>query len=45
MPKELVGVIEHVEVMHFNAVSIFALLESFLDSFSRAHVPRASGGR
>jgi hypothetical protein len=31
--------------MHFETVTIFALLESLLDSFSRAHVPRASGGR
>jgi hypothetical protein len=45
MAKEFVGVVEHVEVMHLDAVTIFALLESLLDGFSRAYVPRASGGR
>jgi hypothetical protein len=45
MAKQFVRVVEYVEVMHFEAVTIFALLESFLDCFSRADVPRASGGR
>ena len=45
MAKEFIGVVEHVEVMHFPALTIVELFERLLDCLSRAHVPRASGGR
>src|SRR5215212_2396365 len=45
MAEDFVGVIENVEMMHFPALTVFALLKSLLDCFGRAHVSRASRGR
>src|SRR5215203_5663634 len=45
MAEDFVGVVENVEVVHFPALTVFALHKSFLDCFGRAHVSRASRGR
>jgi hypothetical protein len=42
MAKDFVGVIEHIEVLHF-PFAIAGFFKSFFNSLSRAHVTGTSG--
>src|SRR6185295_12843304 len=44
MAKELVGVVKHVDVMHFPTLCVLRLVERLFDRLSGAYMSRAGGG-